>query len=108
VLYAPTAQSLSRQIDSFAAAELACIRDIAALTRMPAARMNARLAQCYQKHARGAVYLRSLSTARRLAFASLRHRVSAADLWCLALTFTPRSVLDLRRRAIGAIRRVPT
>jgi cellulose synthase/poly-beta-1,6-N-acetylglucosamine synthase-like glycosyltransferase len=108
VLYAPTAQSLSRQIESFAAAELACVRDIAALTQMPAARMNARLAQCYQKHARGAVYLRSLSTARQFALASLRHRVSAADLWSLALAFTPQSVLDLRRRAVDAIRRVPT
>jgi glycosyltransferase involved in cell wall biosynthesis len=108
VLYAPTAQSLSRQIESFAAAELACIRDVATLTRMPTARMNARLAQSYQKHARGAVNLRSLSTARRFALASLRHRVSLSDLWALALAFTPRPVLDLRRRALDAVRRVPT
>ncbi len=37
VLYTPTAQSLSRQVESFAAAELA-VRDIAAQTRMSTAR----------------------------------------------------------------------
>jgi cellulose synthase/poly-beta-1,6-N-acetylglucosamine synthase-like glycosyltransferase len=108
VVYAPTAQSLSRQIESFAAAELACVRDIAARNQMPAARMDARLAQCYQKHARGAVHSRNLSVARRFALASLQHRVSAAQLWSLALAFTPRSVLDLRRRALDALRGAPT
>ena len=40
VVYMPTAQSLSRQVESFAAAELACVRDIAERTRMSTARMN--------------------------------------------------------------------
>lgn len=104
VLYSPTAQSLSRQIESFAAAELACVRDIAARTRMPATRVNERLAQCYQKHARGAVYVRSLSVARRFALASLQHRVSLTRLFDLAVAFAPPSLLDLRRRALGAFR----
>jgi hypothetical protein len=108
VVYTPTAESLSRQIESFAAAELACVRDIAARIRLPTTRMNARVAQCYQRHARGAVHLRNLSVARRFALVSLRHRVSAAQLWVFAAAFTPRSVLDLRRRAIRALRGVPT
>ncbi len=108
VVYAPTAQSLSRQIESFAAAELACIRDVAERLDMPKARMKARLAQCYQRHARGAVHSRNLSVARRFALASLRHNVSVAQLWALALAFTPRSLLDLRRRARGAFHGVLT
>ena len=103
VVYTPTAQSLSRQIESFAAAELACVRDIAARTRMPTARMNERLAQCYQRHARGAVHSRNLSVARRFSLASLQHRVSATQLWALAVACTPRPVLDLRRRARAAL-----
>jgi len=102
-VYAPTAQSLSRQIESFAAAELACVRDIAARTRMSASRVNERLARCYQRHARGAVHSRNLPVARRFALASLRHRVSAAQLWALALACTPRPVLDLQRRARAAL-----
>ena len=43
VVYTPTEQSLSRQVESFAAAELACVRDIAAQTRMSTARMNERV-----------------------------------------------------------------
>jgi len=108
VVYAPTAQSLSRQVESFAAAELACLRDIAARVQMPASRVNERLARCYQRHARGAVYSRNLSVARRFALASLRHRVSAGQLWALALAFTPRSILDARRLTIDAFRGTPT
>jgi cellulose synthase/poly-beta-1,6-N-acetylglucosamine synthase-like glycosyltransferase len=108
VVYAPTAQSLSRQVESFAAAELACLRDIAARTRMPTTRLNERLAQCYQRHALGAVHLRNLSVARRFALASLKYRVSAEQLRVFAAAFTPRSVLDLRRRALDALRGVPT
>ena len=103
VVYTPTAQSLSRQIESFAAAELACVRDISARARMPTARMNERLAQCYQRHARGAVHSRNLSVARRFSLASLQHRVSATQLWALAVACTPRPVLDLRRRARAAL-----
>jgi cellulose synthase/poly-beta-1,6-N-acetylglucosamine synthase-like glycosyltransferase len=103
VVYMPTAQSLSRQFESFAAAELACVRDIAERTRMSTARMNERLAQCYQRHARGAVHSRNLPVARRLALASLQHRVSATQLWALAVACTPRPVLDLRRRARAAL-----
>jgi len=103
VVYAPTAQSLSRQIESFATAELACLRDIAALTRMPPSRVNERLARCYQRHTRGAVYSRNLSVARRFALASLRHRISAGQVWALALACTPRPVLDLQRWARAAL-----
>jgi cellulose synthase/poly-beta-1,6-N-acetylglucosamine synthase-like glycosyltransferase len=102
VVYTPTEQSLSRQVESFAAAELACVRDIAAQTRMSTARMNERLAQCYQRHALGAVHSRNLSVARRFALASLQHRVSPTRLWTLAVACTPRAVLDLRRRARAA------
>lgn len=108
VVYAPTAQSLSRQIESFAAAERMCLNDIAARSRMPAARLNKRLAQSYQAHARGAIHVRNTSVARRFALASLRHRVSAAQLWNLVLAYTPWPVLDLRRRAIGALRGIRT
>lgn len=108
VVYAPTAQSLSRQIERFAAAELACVRDIAARTRMPAARMNERLAQCYRLHAQSAVHSRNLSVARRFAFASLRYGVSVPQLWALAVAFTPQTILDLRRRAMDALRGMPT
>jgi cellulose synthase/poly-beta-1,6-N-acetylglucosamine synthase-like glycosyltransferase len=103
VVYMPTAQSLSRQVESFAAAELACLRDIAERTRMSTARMNERLAQCYQRHARGAVHSRDLPVARRFALASLQHHVSATQLWALAVAWTPRPVLDLRRRAMAAL-----
>lgn len=108
VLYAPTAQSLSRQIESFAGAELACVRDIAARTGMPAAQLNVRLAECYHKHALGAIYSRNPPVARRFALASLRHHVSAAHLWAVAVAFVPRYLLDLRRHGITALRRVPT
>lgn len=104
IVYAPTVHSLSRQIESFSAAELACIRDVAARTRMPAARLKQRLAQCYLVHARGAVHIRNASIARRFALASLRHRVSGAQLWNVAVAFAPWPLLDLRRRAIGALR----
>lgn len=103
VVYAPTAHSLSRQIESFAAAELACIRDIATQFVMPQTKVRARLVDCYLKHARGALHTRNMRLARRFALTSLRQRVSPEQLGMLALTCTPRVLLDLRRRLVHGV-----
>jgi glycosyltransferase involved in cell wall biosynthesis len=104
VVYAPTAQSLSRQIENFAAAEFACIKDVAARFHLPAAQLRARLAAGHIKHARGAIHTRNLGIARRFALHSLRYGVSLSQLATLAVACLPASLLDARRAAIGTER----
>jgi glycosyltransferase involved in cell wall biosynthesis len=98
VIYSPTADSLSRQTERFAAAEIACVKDVAERVGMPCARLRDRVVAAYLKHARGAVHRRDLRLARRLVMRSLATQVSAKQLWILAVANTPTSVLDARRK----------
>jgi hypothetical protein len=104
MVYAPSALSLSRQIESFAEAEFACLTDVATQFNIPAARLGPRLAACCLRHSRGALHHRQMGTARRLALRSLRHAVSMPQLAALMLACTPTALLDARRRLISAMR----
>ena len=104
VVYAPTAQSLSRQIESFAAAELACIRDIAARVGMLQPRLDERLATCYFSHAQAAIHARKLNLAKRFIRESMCHGRIAGQIRVLMAAWTPQPLLDLRRRVFGALR----
>ena len=102
VVYTPVEASLSRQTASFAAAEIACIQDIAARCGIPSGRLRKRLLACHLKHSRGAVHTRDMNCARALAFTSLRYGLSVEQLRQLAISCLPASVLDFRRRALSA------
>ncbi len=101
VVYAPTVQSLSRQTETFAAAEVACITDVAGRHAIPSQRLHARLAACYLKHARSAIHSRKLLLARQFVRSSLRHDVSLEQFTLLLATYIPRRLLDWRRSMLG-------
>ena len=101
VVYAPTVASLSRQIEKFAAAELACVRDVAARFGLPASQLRDRLASCYLKHGRGAIHMRNMQLGRRFVLASLRHGISAEQLSMLMIACAPSALLDFRRWVMG-------
>lgn len=102
-IYAPSAMSLSRQIESFAETEFACLRDVATQLGLPRERVLPRLAACCLRHSRGAVHYRQMRTARRLALRSLRYGLSMQQLTALAIACTPGVALDARRRLRGAL-----
>ncbi|MBR0651035.1 glycosyltransferase family 2 protein [Roseomonas terrae] len=101
VVYAPSAMSLSRQIESFAAAELACLADVAERFHLPPARLQRRVAECCLRHSRGAVHHRQMRAARHLALSSFRAGVSLPQVTALLAAFTPVAVLEARRRMMG-------
>lgn len=101
VTYAPTATSLSRQIESFAAAEIACVRDIGERLDLPADRVRARVASVYLKHVYGAIHTRNLRLARRFAREALRQRWSLQHVAAAAVAALPSAVFDARRRMVG-------
>lgn len=103
MVYAPSALSLSRQIESFAEAEFTCLGDVAEKLGIPRDRLWPRLASCCLRHSRGAVHHRQMKTARRLAMRSLCYAVSAPQLATLLLACTPVALLDARRRVLGAL-----
>jgi len=100
VVYAPSEMSLSRQIESFAAAEVACLRDVAGRFALPAGRLRQRLMACRLTHSRGAIHHRQMGAARLLALASLMSGVSLPQLATIAAAFTPAPLLDARRRIL--------
>lgn len=100
VVYAPTMMSLSRQIESFAAAELACLTDIAERFGLPPGRVQRRLAACCLGHSRGAIHHRQMKAARHLALSSFRAGVSLPRVTTLLAAFTPVPILDARRRML--------
>lgn len=102
VVYAPSSLSLSRQIESFAEAELACLRDVAERVGIAPDRLARRLSRCCVGHSRGALHHRQMRTARSLAFRSLRHGVSVPQVAALLLACVPAAVLDARRRVVAA------
>jgi len=101
VVYARSPQSLSRQIESFAAAEFDCLREIAEQFEIPGDRVRSRLAACCLRHGRGAVHHRQMKTARSLLLRSLRYAVSLPQLAALMVACAPASLLDARRRFLG-------
>lgn len=103
MVYAPSAMSLSRQIESFAEAEFTCLGDVAEQLSIPRDRLWPRLAACCLRHSRGAVHHRQMKTARKLAMRSLRYAVSAPQLAALLLACTPAALLDARRRILGTL-----
>jgi cellulose synthase/poly-beta-1,6-N-acetylglucosamine synthase-like glycosyltransferase len=103
MVYAPSAMSLSRQIESFAEAEFTCLRDVAEQFGIPRDRLRPRLASCCLRHSRGAVHYRQMKTARRLALRSLRHALSVPQLTALLVACAPTTLLDARRRFLGAL-----
>lgn len=104
VVYAPSVMSLSRQIESFAEAESACLQDAAGLFGIPAVRLRQRLITSCLQHGHGAIHHRQMRTARRLALRSLGYGVSMPQLMALALACVPASLLDARRRVVDAMR----
>lgn len=104
VVYSPTASSLSRQVDNFANAELACIQDIAERLSLPQARRDARMVSSYTKHARGAIHVRALPSARRFIMESLRYGLSFEQLYLLGVACAPVALLDLRQRLVSGQR----
>jgi cellulose synthase/poly-beta-1,6-N-acetylglucosamine synthase-like glycosyltransferase len=102
VAYTPAAESLSQRIESFTAAEIACLRDIAARVRMPAWRLRRRLRSAGITHCLAAVHARDLALARRFALRLLRHGPTPASLRAVLVAFTPRMLLDARRGLINA------
>ena len=102
VVYSPAPGSLSQQIASFAAAEFACLRDVAAQAGIGRPRLRARLVAGHLKHLRGAIHHRDLRLARRLAWQSLAFGVSPRQLAMLGLACVPARLLDARRRWVGA------
>lgn len=102
VVYAPSNLSLSRQIESFAAAEIACLRDIADRFDLPVARLRQRLLSCCLCHSRGAIHHRQMRAARHLALSSLRSGLSLPQITTLFAAFMPVPLLEARRRALGS------
>ena len=103
-VYAPSALSLSRQIESFAEAEFACLGDVAEQLGIPPDRVRPRLATCCLRHCHGAIHHRQMRTARRLALRSLRHEVSMRQIAALLVACTPATLLDARRWILEATR----
>ena len=100
VVYSPAPGSLSQQTESFAAAEVACIEDIAARLQMPAPQLKQRLIAAYLLNARGAIYTRNLILAKRLVRKSLKLGISMEQLGTLMVACVPEVLLDLRRHLI--------
>lgn len=97
VVYSPAAGSLSQQTERFAAAEVACIEDIAARLQIPAPQVKQRLIAAYLLNARGAIYRRNLALAKRLVRKSLKLGISVEQLGTLIVACVPEVLLDLRR-----------
>lgn len=100
VVYSPAPGSLSQQVERFAAAEIACVRDVAAFVGISSDVLNERITACYLKHAGGAIHNRKLNLARRLIFRSLSLRVRTRQLGLLAAASAPVGLLELRRALV--------
>lgn len=100
VIYSPAPGSLSQQTESFAAAEMACINDIAARFAIPESRLRARLFELYLFHARGAINVRNMKLAKRLARNSFTFGFSKQQIQMFIIANLPVSILDLRRALI--------
>ncbi|MBR0670155.1 glycosyltransferase family 2 protein [Neoroseomonas soli] len=97
VVYTPAATSLTHQLDAFAEAERMCVEDIAARFRIPSGQLRRRIAESYRQHARGALHVRQMRSARAFLRRSLRYRVTARQVVDLMAASAPRTLLDLRR-----------
>lgn len=97
VAYSPAPGSLSQQTERFAAAEIACVSDVAHRLGLPAATLRRRIIACHLGHAAGAIHRRDLRLARRMARRALALEVGAPQLWMLALSCLPAALLDWRR-----------
>jgi glycosyltransferase involved in cell wall biosynthesis len=102
VLYRPTAASLSRQTERFAAAERKCLQDVAERLELPRTELKQRLISSYMHHARGAIHVRNLALARTLLKEALRLGPHVDQIAYLLIASLPPAVLDARRR-IGAL-----
>jgi glycosyltransferase involved in cell wall biosynthesis len=98
VVYSPAPGSLSQQVELFAAAEIACVRDVARAVGLPDEVLNRRVIACYLKHAAGAIHNRNLRLARRMMRKSLAVGVGVDQLLMLTLANLPVRLLDWRRK----------
>jgi glycosyltransferase involved in cell wall biosynthesis len=98
VVYSPAPGSLSQQIESFAAAEIACIQDVGARVGLPAKRVRDRVIAAYLKHTMGAIHVRDMALARRFARTSFSLGISGKQVTTMALANFPAQFFDLRRR----------
>jgi glycosyltransferase involved in cell wall biosynthesis len=105
VVYTPAPGSLSQQVERFAAAEIACVSDVAHHLGLPERVLRRRIVACYVKHAAGAIYRRDLFLARRMVRKSLSVGFGPEQLWMLALANLPVGLLDRRRRLLERGRR---
>ena len=101
IVYSPAPGSLSQQTERFAAAEVACIEDIAVKLGLPTNRLRQRLIAAYLGHAGGAIHNRNLALARTFVRKSLEFGISSQQFWILAAASTPAALLDLRRTWIA-------
>ena len=102
VRYTPAVNSLTRQTERFARAELTNAETIARRLNLPAAKVRDKQTEIHAQYGRDLFYYREMHAARRMLWIPLRRRPGGNNLFWWLATFVPPSLLERKRRKNAA------
>lgn len=96
--YTPAPNSLSRQTERFAKAELSNIENIARRLNLPTSVYAKKRRSICDEYGRSLIYYRQMEAARKLLSMPLKERPTPSRLIWWIISFMPAALLDARRR----------
>ena len=102
VEYTPTEASLSRQVESFARAELVNVETLAEKLGLNPVLVSKKRISLFDQYGREFLYIRKMHKARQYLWKSLRSAPSMRRFFWWSVALLPANVLNLRRRGKGS------